>query len=57
MLSPKLLNVMWPYPTVISLTAHMVFNVVWINISFPERNIYKVRTVVRSSGKMVDANT
>lgn len=41
MSSPELANVVLPYPTVISLTAHMVFNVVWIDISFPERNIYK----------------
>lgn len=55
MLSPNLANVMWPCLTVMSLTAHMVFNVVCINISFPERNIYKALTVVKSSGKVVDA--
>lgn len=55
MLSPNLANVMWPYLTVMSLTAYVVFIVVCINISFPERNIYKALRVVKSSGKVVDA--
>lgn len=37
LLSPKLANAMWPYPTV-SLTAHVFFSMVWINM-FPEIHI------------------
>lgn len=52
--SSKLANVMWSYPTVMSPAAYTIFNVVWINISFPERNIYKEVTGVKSSGAVVD---
>lgn len=45
---------MWSYPTVMSPAAYTIFNVVWINISFPERNIYKEVTGVKSSGAVVD---
>lgn len=52
--SPKLANVMWSYPTVMSPAAYIIFKVVWININFPERNTYKEVTVVKSSGTAVD---
>lgn len=41
--------------TMMSLTAYMIFNVVWIGISFPEINVSTALTVIKNSGKVVNA--